>query len=88
MAETIPGGAYKGTDGTWHDANGKPLPAHIVRQLENQRPESGASKEKETGAPAQPPEPDGVTTVTPAENEAAPAAGDEKPAGTRRSRRS
>lgn len=25
MADTIPGGAYQGTDGEWHDAEGKPL---------------------------------------------------------------
>ena len=24
--ETIPGGRYRGADGSWHDANGKPLP--------------------------------------------------------------
>lgn len=25
MSETIPGGLYLGTDGTYHDANGKPV---------------------------------------------------------------
>lgn len=26
MDETVPGGRYKGANGTWHDANGKILP--------------------------------------------------------------
>ncbi len=36
MTETINGGAYRGADGSWHDANGKPLPAHVIQQLEEQ----------------------------------------------------
>jgi len=34
MAETIKGGAYKGADGKWHDANGKPLPSSKVQEAE------------------------------------------------------
>jgi hypothetical protein len=28
--ETIPGGAYKSPDGTWHDAHGKPIAAPVI----------------------------------------------------------
>jgi hypothetical protein len=34
MAQTIPGGAYRGTDGRWHDANGRLLPSSAARQAE------------------------------------------------------
>ena len=34
MAETIKGGAYKGADGKWHDASGKPLPSSKIQEAE------------------------------------------------------
>ena len=34
MTETIKGGAYKSADGSWHDANGKPLPSSKIKEAE------------------------------------------------------
>ncbi len=34
MAETIKGGAYQGPDGSWHDANNKPLSSGKVQEAE------------------------------------------------------
>jgi hypothetical protein len=34
MAETIKGGAYQSADGSWHDANGKPLSSKQVQEAE------------------------------------------------------
>lgn len=48
MSLTIPGGAYLTADGTWIDANGKPLPANVVAKLQAQA---------ETTAPVEHPEP-------------------------------
>jgi hypothetical protein len=48
MTETITGGAYRGADGSWHDANGKPLLAHVIQQLEEQeRQREGAQPQPE-----------------------------------------
>ena len=33
MANTIPGGIYQGTDGSLHDANGKPVSAEAVEKF-------------------------------------------------------
>ena len=55
MTETIKGGAYKGADGSWHDANGKPLPAHLIQQLEEQeRQLEAAQAQPEDEVPAPP----------------------------------
>lgn len=45
MAETEPGGRYRGTDGTWHDANGAPLEAPAPE------PEPDGPKTPEKGKP-------------------------------------
>src|SRR5919108_2676208 len=46
MTQTIKGGAYRGADGTWHDANGKPLPAHVIQQLEEQERQQAEVEEQ------------------------------------------
>lgn len=73
MAETIKGGAYKGADGSWHDANGKPLPTHVIQLLEEQERQREAEQAKaETVAPLPPAAVHFVTSSTPP-----PAAADE-----------
>jgi GH24 family phage-related lysozyme (muramidase) len=61
MAETISGGAYQNPDGSWHDANGKPLPSSKVQEVqakqaeraeEVRRAEFGVSAETAPLAPA------------------------------------
>lgn len=57
MTETITGGAYRGTDGSWHDANGRPLPAFLIQQLEEQERQREAAQiqpEAEPEAPVMP----------------------------------
>ena len=39
MAQTIPGGAYQNADGTWVDANGKPLSSRAVEQFKEVKAE-------------------------------------------------
>lgn len=72
MAETIKGGAYQSADGSWHDANGKPLPSSKIKEAE----ELAAQRAEEAEAVAT-----GVTTLT----ELTPVVA--KPKSTRRSTR-
>jgi hypothetical protein len=46
--ETVPGGAYRGTDGNWHDANGKPIATPSEEDLPK---EEGAELDEEQITP-------------------------------------
>ena len=54
MAQTIPGGAYQSADGSWHDANGKPISSGKVQELQKlQQEKSKALAEAEAAAARQ-----------------------------------
>jgi hypothetical protein len=67
MARTIKGGAYQEPDGSWRDANGKPLSSKQVQEFE------AAQAEKEDVLTETPP-PQPVTPVTDVPPAAAPVA--------------
>jgi GH24 family phage-related lysozyme (muramidase) len=81
MAETITGGAYQNPDGSWHDANGKPLPSSKVQEAKTLKAEQAAEDSDVEAA---------VTTVTPVAPPAPPVIppdmGDEEPVVTKRRR--
>lgn len=68
MTETIPGGAYQNPDGSWHDANGKPLPSSKVREAQ-------ARQDPPAETPVLPEPPPVPPVVPPGEAEEEPAAG-------------
>lgn len=43
MSNTIPGGAYQNPDGTWVNANGKPIADRVVSQFLEQQDEKEAA---------------------------------------------
>jgi hypothetical protein len=70
MAETIPGGAYKGADGRWHDANGKPIGERAVEQARAKQTEKQAElQQAEENREEQAEEALIVSTETPAAEE-------------------
>lgn len=59
MADTIKGGAYQSADGTWHDANGKPLSDKQVQEAQKLQAEKADEVEEaeakvEAGLPLEP----------------------------------
>lgn len=40
MAKTISGGRYQSPDGSWHDAEGRPVDAPEIEQAENEAPDT------------------------------------------------
>jgi hypothetical protein len=70
MAETIKGGAYQNPDGSWVDANGKPLSSKQVQEFEAVQSEKPphADPIPLAAAPVSPP----VTAVTDVPPAAAP----------------
>lgn len=75
MAETIKGGAYQSADGSWHDANGKPLPSSKIKEAEELAAQRSEEVEEAEAVAT------GVTTLT----ELTPVVA--KPKSTRRSTR-
>jgi hypothetical protein len=80
MAETIKGGAYQSADGSWHDANGKPLPSSKIQEAEELQKQQAEELARAEAAPevAQPQtfgrhfvSPQTKTVVTPVEEETA-----------------
>lgn len=55
MAETVPGGAYQNPDGSWHDANGKPISSSKVAEAEATKKAQQFQLEPVKEAPAPPP---------------------------------
>jgi hypothetical protein len=47
----VPGGAYQSADGSWHDANGKPIDAPLDVKSEGKKPKAeGKTEAKEEKA--------------------------------------
>ena len=61
MADTIKGGAYQAPDGSWHDANGKPLSSAQAQAAQALKRERAAEQAKVDQILAE----NAVSTVTP-----------------------
>lgn len=56
LDETIPGGIYRGADGVWHDAHGKPLPEDVAKELDEKfSKQDKAKKQSNKEQPAKEP---------------------------------
>ncbi len=71
MSNTVPGGAYQAQDGTWHDANGKPISERTVQRFFDLQRQNAKEKPAETDEVKGDGE-SAVTTVTPTEPVVAP----------------
>jgi hypothetical protein len=78
MAQTISGGAYQNPDGSWHDANGKPLPSSKVQEAKAKKAEQ-AEEAVTVETPVLHPLPPAPPVVPPDK-------GDEEPVVTKRGR--